>query len=58
MKPFDRVVKLPSGCWEWQGTCNRGYGHVRHDGRRIYVHRLAWERTFGPPCGKFDGYGC
>jgi len=36
-------------CIEWGGLTNdRGYGLVRIDGRRVRVHRLAWERVYGP----------
>ena len=59
IKPFDRTVKTENSCWEWQGTCNRGYGHLRFNGRRIYAHRLAWEQTFGPiPPGLMVCHAC
>ena len=46
-KPFDRAIVQPNGCWVWQGCDNRGYGMVRDRGRRVYVHRLAYERVKG-----------
>ncbi len=33
-----------TGCWEWQGGLNRGYGTTQ--GR--LVHRVAWELWKGP----------
>jgi hypothetical protein len=37
-----------TGCWIWTGTRSRGsYGRTSHMGRDYYVHRLAYELTFG-----------
>jgi hypothetical protein len=45
------VKKLPSGCWEWQGTRNRqGYGVLRlPDGTgHVSAHRFSWTLRYGP----------
>lgn len=50
-----KMKEAPSGCWEWQGTCNRerGYGWLRFQGKPWLTHRLAWRLTFGDiPEGK------
>jgi hypothetical protein len=37
-----RQIDPESGCWLWQGRCDRfGYGRVTIDHRRYAVHRLA-----------------
>lgn len=43
-----RADLAPSGCLEWRGTTNRGYGHLRWNGERIYAHRLAYVLAIGP----------
>jgi hypothetical protein len=41
---FDRMVEGEDGCWVWTGMLNgRGYGLVKHLGRRLMVHRVAYE---------------
>lgn len=38
-----------SECILWEGgVTDRGYGQRRHDGKPVYVHRLAWEQQRGP----------
>lgn len=39
------VVGAPDECWLWQGARNSvtGYGHIRHMGRNVYAHRVAFE---------------
>jgi hypothetical protein len=38
-----RVNKLPSGCWEWTGSLNTGYGQFRlGNGNIILAHRYAY----------------
>jgi hypothetical protein len=42
------VVKLPSGCWEWQAAKNEwGYGEMRAGPREtrtnVRTHRFSWE---------------
>ena len=37
----ERVVKLPNGCWEWQGSRKHdGHGEIRFNGRLFLVTRL------------------
>lgn len=62
---FSRCVEDErTGCIEWQGTSNRGYGHIRFDGSRGYVHRLVWVEMFGAiegelqVCHKCDNRKC
>lgn len=48
---FDsRWVPEPmTGCWLWVGTASpRGYATFRVNGRKIGVHRFAYERWVGP----------
>lgn len=43
-----RVTKTET-CWLWIGApSGKGYGQMMIDGRRIYVHRLAYELLVGP----------
>lgn len=49
----DRIVKQPSGCWEWQRFKLRGYGQITvtlADGSQTCTkaHRLSWELHVGP----------
>jgi hypothetical protein len=38
----------PEGCWEWTGHINsEGYGAIRHDGKVLKAHRVAWLLSFG-----------
>lgn len=38
----------PHSCWLWQGTvAGGGYGQIRWRGIKVYVHRLAYELTYG-----------
>jgi hypothetical protein len=43
----------PSGCTIWTKSRDRfGYGYASVKGRRIYMHRFAWETVNGPiPAG-------
>lgn len=42
-------VRDEGDCLVWTGTLINGkYGQMRIDGKRIYVHRYAWERANGP----------
>lgn len=38
----------PTGCWEWPGAINKGYGRVSLNGRVQYAHRLVFEHFVGP----------
>ena len=40
---------MSAECIEWTGARNsKGYGHRMVAGRTVYVHRLEWEKHFGP----------
>lgn len=42
-------VEKGEGCWIWPDATNdAGYGQVHHQGRVVYVHRLAYEQLVGP----------
>lgn len=45
-----RVVRdADSGCLRWQGAHTpKGYGQIYLDGKAQAVHRVAYERAFGP----------
>lgn len=43
-----RTTVRPSGCWTWHGSTNgQGYGEIRIEQKKHYVHRLAYEITIG-----------
>lgn len=45
---FDKTAG-PDGCWPWMGPRRKsGYGYTTDYWKKIYVHRLAYELTFGP----------
>ena len=45
----ERLRVLPSGCWEWTGYRDRNrYGWIKVDGRKVPVHRAAFEVFIGP----------
>lgn len=37
-----------SGCWQWIGAKNQGYGKLRSRGRTYKAHRVAYEALIGP----------
>lgn len=40
-------------CWLWTGMLDRdGYGKLRHNGRRVLAHRVAFELFTGAPPGE------
>jgi len=47
--PFkDRLLAMPSGCIEWQGSKDKdGYGTFRSGKRDHKAHRFAYEKAFG-----------
>lgn len=48
-KRFAGQLERRGGCLVWTGSyCGSGYGQIRVDGKRIKVHRYAWERVNGP----------
>lgn len=44
---WDKVEIQDSGCWEWQGSTNLGYGKYSHEGSMRRAHRLAAEDYHG-----------
>lgn len=57
---FDRKTRWEGDCLIWQGSDN-GTGHAQFkvDGKRVYVHRYAWERAHGPiPDGMVVDHRC
>jgi hypothetical protein len=53
------VRPLESGCWEWAGERNGGYGRIRLDGRWKRMHRLTYELLIGPfPNGLISDHLC
>jgi hypothetical protein len=48
---WEKVNKVPGGCWEWTASTAKGYGHFGVGGRNgstIYAHRWAYEHLVGP----------
>lgn len=44
----DRLLLMPSGCLEWQGSRDKsGYGTFRSGKRDYKAHRFAYEKAFG-----------
>lgn len=42
-------VDKSSGCWIWTGgRTSGGYGSISVRGKKVYVHRLAWQLFKGP----------
>ena len=43
---MEKVIKQPSGCWEWQGfITSQGYGQFFCDGRLVTAHRFSYEQV-------------
>lgn len=63
---WDRLIRTPSGCWEWPGKRHPiyGYGFVVVDRREVRAHRLAFELTAGAVphglmvCHRCDNRAC
>ena len=53
---LDKIRVVESGCWEWQGTISRGYGHWCADGKSQNAHRWSYELLKGiiPPGLQID----
>lgn len=46
-------------CWEWQRSCNNGYGAFSVEGRTHTAHRVSWFIAYGPiPDGLFVLHKC
>ncbi len=55
------VNRTATGCWLWRGACiNTGYGCLRHEGRTLTAHTVAWLLATGeePPEGLFVCHTC
>jgi hypothetical protein len=37
-----------TGCIEWTGLRDKGYGQIYREGKMVRTHRLAWELKHGP----------
>jgi hypothetical protein len=60
---WNQVLKLPNGCWVWQGYTPRApnnYGRFRVDATTFKtVHRFSWELANGPvPDGLYVLHHC
>lgn len=62
---FWAKVDQPSdGCWDWQGGMRNNYGAIKHGGKVLSAHRVAWILTNGHPpegmliCHKCDNRAC
>ena len=55
-----KVVKQPSGCWEFKGAKDiNGYGRIWTGEQTHLVHRVSWEINIGPiPVGKLICHRC
>lgn len=55
-----RIVKDDAtGCWNWIGYRNRGYGRATILGKSWFVHRWMWQHHNGPiPDGLFVCHDC
>jgi hypothetical protein len=40
-------VEKSDGCWTWDAPESDGYGKMKIDGRKYYVHRVSWELNCG-----------
>lgn len=56
---WERVEKLPSGCWVWlRGKC-QGYGYFWNGRSHVRAHRFAYEHCIGPiPAGRELDHVC
>lgn len=46
---FGRIVRSPSGCWEWRGDHDSsGYGRTYYRGTQTATHRIMAAWVFGP----------
>ncbi len=39
----------PNECWEWQACLRNGYGCIKHEGRALQAHRVAYVLAYGNP---------
>lgn len=46
---FNKVEKVPNGCWEWSShLMNKGYGQVGLNNKLYLAHRISYELVKGP----------
>ncbi len=56
---FDRIVKQPNGCHEFQSHCDRdGYHFFQYEGKNWRAHRLAVLFDGRDPTGKVVMHHC
>jgi len=56
---FNRITKLPTGCWEFQGNADRdGYRFFQYQGKDWRAHRLAVVFDGRDPKGKVVMHHC
>jgi len=56
---FDRITKLPNGCWEFQGNADRdGYRFFQFEGKDWRAHRLSVVFDGRDPTGKVVCHSC
>ena len=49
---FAHMVRMPSGCLEWQGSkTSYGYGVIRCVGKMQKAHRIVWQIAAWPDPG-------
>lgn len=53
-------IMQPNGCIEWQGSMSdKGYGVIKKDSVKLYVHRIIYEQTHGAiPGDKYVLHKC
>lgn len=57
---LDAGTRKGEDCWEWVlGATGHGYGQIFFQGKRLRVHRVAYELAFGPiPGGMVIDHKC
>ena len=60
MRLLNSVLCMPgTGCWEWQGHLNQGYGDTSLFGKKMRAHRASWIAFRGEdPGDKFVCHHC
>lgn len=55
----DRTTPHPKGCWLWVGGLRQGYGAIKHDGKVLGAHVVAYVLANGPvPDGRLVTHDC
>lgn len=54
------IKKVPSGCWEWQGSLSKsGYAHIGINDRTYRAHRISYTEWVGEiPAGMLVCHTC